>query len=117
MNEFGKILGFWFVNGTTLHEVKGCLCGINRHFLLCGVNDLLVFTTDRCCDECEFITDTKRLVILPFLQTLVSEDSLSAADGDNNKELLNGMLELDIDLDDTVDTVEWKILLWSKLTN
>jgi hypothetical protein len=104
MNEFGKILGFWFVNGTTLQEVEGCLRGINRRFRLRGVNGPLVFTTDRCCDEREFIAGTKNAGTTPIFATLVSEDSSSAADGDK-EELQNGMLEPDIDSDDAVDTV------------
>jgi hypothetical protein len=37
--EFGKILGWWFISGTTLHGFQGPL----------------VFRTDRCCDEQDMI--------------------------------------------------------------
>jgi hypothetical protein len=55
MNEFGKILGWWFVSGTTLREVESSLRGINRRYMLHGFQGPLVFTTDRCCDERETI--------------------------------------------------------------
>jgi hypothetical protein len=55
MNEFGKILGWWFVNGTTLREVESSLRGINRRYMLHGFQGPLAFTTDRCCDERETI--------------------------------------------------------------
>jgi hypothetical protein len=83
---------------------KWCLHGINQRFQLRCVNGPLVFTTDQCCDEHEFIAGTKNAGNTPIFATLVSEGSSSFADGDK-EELLNGMLELDIDLDDIVDTV------------
>jgi hypothetical protein len=55
MNEFGKILGWWFVSGTTLREVESSLRGINRRCMLHGFQGPLVFATDRCCDERETI--------------------------------------------------------------
>jgi hypothetical protein len=55
MNEFGKILGWWFVSRTTLREVESSLLGINRRHMLHGFQGPVVFTTDRCCDERETI--------------------------------------------------------------
>ena len=51
MNEFGKILLFRFVSGTTLYEVEDSLRGLNRRYKLHGFKGPIIFTTDRCCDE------------------------------------------------------------------
>ena len=56
MNEFGKVLGFWFVNGTQLLEVESCLRGIEKRYRLHKFDGPQFFTTDRCCDERSFLS-------------------------------------------------------------
>ena len=54
MNEYSQILGFWFVNGTSLSEIEPCLQGLNARYKLHGFEGPIFFTTDRCCDERSF---------------------------------------------------------------
>ena len=54
MNGYGQVVGFWFVHGTTLEELKPMLQGVAWRYKAYGFNGPLLFTTDRCCDERKF---------------------------------------------------------------
>jgi hypothetical protein len=74
MNEFGKVLGFWFVNGTTLAEVEIALRGIDARYNLNGLRGPELFTTDRCCDEREFFEGTGNHEKKPIFSSFASSE-------------------------------------------
>jgi hypothetical protein len=73
MNEFGKILGFYFVNGTSMQEIETALRGINRRCERHGFKKMSLFTTDDCCNERDFMTGTNNAGKSPVFPTLARE--------------------------------------------
>ena len=71
MNEFGKILGFWFVNGTTLVEVEDALRGLAKRYRMHGFRGPTFLTTDRCCTEREFFAGTNNKEKKPVFPSLL----------------------------------------------
>jgi hypothetical protein len=82
MNEFGKILGFWFVSGTTMKELEESLRGINRRYQLHGFDGPLIFTTDRCCDDRDFLSGRRNKGKCPIFSSFERNQS----DAENNAE-------------------------------
>ena len=63
MNEFGKILHFWLVNGTNLREVEEQLRGIKWHYRQHGFEGLFILTVDNSLQTKSFFAvsnNTKR---------------------------------------------------------
>ena len=73
MNEFGKIVSFCFVNGTTLYEVEELLRAIDRRYFLQGFEGPVFFTTDRCCDEREFLSGTSNSKKTPIFRSFTDK--------------------------------------------
>jgi hypothetical protein len=73
MNKFGKIFGFYFVNGTSMQEIENALHGINRRYDHHGFKKILLFTTDNCCNKREFMTQNSNEGKLPVFLTLACE--------------------------------------------
>ena len=82
MNEFGKVLAFFFVNGTTLYEVEDALRKLDHRYQLHGFAGPIFFTTDRCCDEREFFSGTKNRQKKPIF-TSFAEQYGSTTDSDS----------------------------------
>ncbi len=73
MNDFGKILLWRFVTGTTLLEVEDALRGLNRRYNLHGFRGPIIFTTDRCCQERSFYEGTNNRGQSPIFHSFVPE--------------------------------------------
>jgi ribonuclease D len=73
MNEFGKILGFYFVNGTSMREIEKALRGINQRYKHHGFKKISLFTTDNCCNERDFMTGNNNAGKSPVFPTLARE--------------------------------------------
>jgi hypothetical protein len=73
MNEFGKMLGFYFVNGTSMREIETALRGINRRHEHHGFKKTSLFATDDCCNERDFMTGTNNAGKSPVFPTLARE--------------------------------------------
>jgi hypothetical protein len=98
MNEFGKILGWWFVSGTTLREVESSLRGINRRYMLHGFQGPLVFTTDRCCDERDTIAGNNNAAERPMFSSFEKANkdaSVITMDTSENENFIE-MKEIDL---------------------
>ena len=57
MNEYGQIIGWWFVHSTNLSEVREKLKSVAKRFKAHGFTGPLLFFTDRCCTERSFFTE------------------------------------------------------------
>lgn len=75
MNEYGKVLLFRLVNDTTLFEVEGSLCKLNKQFQLHGFTGPTVFTTDRCCQERAFYEGNRNNSKEPIFHSFAPESS------------------------------------------
>jgi hypothetical protein len=84
MNEFGKILGFWFVSGTTMKELEESLRGINRRYELHGFDGPLIFTTDRCCDDRDFISGKRNKGERPIFVSFENQSGEPENNADNS---------------------------------
>jgi len=78
MNEFGKILLWRLVTGTTLLEVEGALRGLNRRYKLHGFKGPIIFTTDRCCQERSFYEGTNNRGQEPIFHSFVCQSQQEA---------------------------------------
>jgi hypothetical protein len=73
MNEFGKILLFRLVTGTTLLEVEDSLRGLNRRYKLHGFKGPILFTTDRCYQERSFYEGKNNREEQPIFHSFIPE--------------------------------------------
>lgn len=80
MNDFGKILLWRFVQGTTLQEVEGALRGLNRRYKLHGFSGPVIFTTDRCCQERSFYEGTNNSGRTPIFHSFLPENNDNASE-------------------------------------
>ena len=70
LNEFGHVLGFGFVNSTSLLEIEPNLRALARRYYMRGLAGPDFVTTDRCCTERAFYAGNnnkqKRPIFLSF---------------------------------------------------
>ena len=73
VNEHGKMLGFYFVNGTSMREIENALRRINHRYEHHGFKKISLFTTDNCCNERDFMTGDNNAGKSPVFPTLARE--------------------------------------------
>ena len=73
MNEFGKVLLWRLVAGTTMHEIEDSLRALNRRYKLHGFKGPIVFSTDRCCQERSFYEGSNNTEKKPIFHSFVPE--------------------------------------------
>ena len=83
MNEFGKILGFWLVNGTNLREVEEQLRGIERRYQQHGFEGPFILTVDNSLQTKSFFVGSNNNKKKPVFPSLVSkqQNHLDEPDG------------------------------------
>jgi hypothetical protein len=55
MNQYGQVVGFWFVHATHLEPVREALMGVARRFKMHGFEGPLLFYTDRSALHCNMV--------------------------------------------------------------
>jgi hypothetical protein len=72
MNEFGKIVGFWFVNSTNMKELEDRLRDLERRYRQHNFQGPYMLTVDDCCSMRGFFAGTNNAQKKPVFPTLVN---------------------------------------------
>ena len=61
MNEFGQVCAWWFTTGSGMKELEDSLKKVKGRYKLHGFKGPVSFTTDRCCQERNFLNEVFEL--------------------------------------------------------